>query len=103
MQFRSFGFAVPTPPGATACGVEEMNAYDPGVGQPGQTSFATDHGRLKHRPRPMRGLRTERTTQVIIAGLALMQNLRRGHYELGIDGPRGVRVVAAFTELALAI
>jgi hypothetical protein len=51
----------------------------------------------------MRGLRTERTAQIIITGLAFMQNLRGGRYELGIDGPRGVRVVAAFTELALAI
>ena len=46
-----------------------------------------DHSRLKHRLRPMRGLRTDRTAQVIIAGLAFVQNLRRGHYELGIDSP----------------
>jgi transposase-like protein len=37
-----------------------------------------DHSRLRQRLRPMRGLRTDRTTQVIIAGLAFMQNLRRG-------------------------
>jgi transposase-like protein len=62
-----------------------------------------DHGQLKHRLRPMRGLRTDRTAQTIIAGHAFMQNLRRGHYELGVDAPRGLRVVAAFTELATAI
>lgn len=39
-----------------------------------------DHSRLKHRLRPMRGLRTEQTAQVIIAGYAFMQHLRRGHY-----------------------
>jgi transposase-like protein len=40
-----------------------------------------DHGRLKHRRRTMRGLRTDRTATVIIAGLAFMQNLRRGQYK----------------------
>ena len=44
-----------------------------------------DHGRLKTRLRPMRGLKTDRTATVIIAGHAFIQNLRRGHYELGID------------------
>ena len=48
-------------------------------------------------------LRTDRTAQTIIAGYAFMQNLRRGHYELGLDAPRGLRVAAAFTELAAAI
>jgi transposase, IS6 family len=40
---------------------------------------------------------------VIITGLGLMQNLRRGHYELGSDLPRHLRVDAAFTELMHAI
>ena len=62
-----------------------------------------DHSRLKHRLRPMRGLQTDRTAQVIIGGHAFMQNLRRGHYELGLDTPPALRVAAAFTELALAI
>jgi transposase-like protein len=62
-----------------------------------------DHGRLKHRLRPMRGLRTDRTAQVIIAGLAFLQNLRRGHYEIATEAPRQVRVAAAFTELTTAI
>jgi transposase-like protein len=34
-----------------------------------------DHGRLKHRLRPMRGLRTDQTAQVTIAGHAFMQTL----------------------------
>jgi transposase-like protein len=63
----------------------------------------TDHGRLKHRLRSMRGLRTDITAQVIIAGHAFMQNLRRGHYELTADIPAVRRVAAAFTELAHAI
>ncbi len=44
----------------------------------------TDHGRLKARLRPMRGLKRDRTTNVVIAGHAFIQNLRRGHYELGV-------------------
>ncbi len=38
-----------------------------------------------------------------MAGLAFMQNLRRGHYELAIDIQPSRRVAAAFSELALAI
>ncbi|MEV0563691.1 IS6 family transposase [Dactylosporangium sp. NPDC050588] len=62
-----------------------------------------DHGQLKHRLRPMRGMRTDRTARTIIAGHAFMQNLRRGHYELGLDAPPGLRIAAAFRELATAI
>jgi transposase-like protein len=38
----------------------------------------TDHGRLKARLRPMRGLKTDRTASVIVAGHAFVQNLRTG-------------------------
>jgi transposase-like protein len=62
-----------------------------------------DHSQLKHRLRPMRGLRTDRTAQVIIAGHAFLQNLRRGHYELAVDASATERVATAFTELARAI
>ena len=62
-----------------------------------------DHGRLKHRLRPMRGLRTDRTAAVVITGLAFLQNLRRGHYALATETPRPLRVAAAFAELAKAI
>jgi hypothetical protein len=51
----------------------------------------------------MHGLRTDRTAQVIIAGHAFMQNLRRGHYELGLDAPPALRISDAFTELARAV
>ena len=43
-----------------------------------------DHGRLKARLRPMRGLKTDRTANVIIRGHAFVQDIRRGHYELGV-------------------
>ncbi|MBV8994312.1 MAG: IS6 family transposase, partial [Pseudonocardiales bacterium] len=36
-------------------------------------------------------------------GHAFIQNIRRGHYELGVDAPVTLRVVAAFDELLLAI
>ena len=62
-----------------------------------------DHGRLKARLRPMRGLQTDRTASVIIRGHAFMQNLRRGHYELGVDARPGLTVAAAFDELAGAV
>jgi hypothetical protein len=35
----------------------------------------------------MRGLQTEQTAQVVIARHAFVQNLRRGHYELGTEAP----------------
>jgi IS6 family transposase len=62
-----------------------------------------DHSQLKHRLRPMRRRRAELTASAIIAGHAFMQNIRRGRYELGLDGPSASRVAAAFTELARAI
>jgi hypothetical protein len=37
----------------------------------------------------MRGLQTDRTAQVVIAGHAFVQNLRRGHYDLALDTPAG--------------
>ena len=73
------------------------------VEQYANNPIEADHSRLKHRLRPMRGLRTDNTAQVIIAGHAFMQNLRRGHYELTVDAPPATRVAAAFAELAHAI
>jgi transposase-like protein len=63
----------------------------------------TDHGRLKARLRPMRGLKRDRNASVIIAGHAFVQNLRRGHYELAAEEPANRRVAVAFDELAMAI
>ncbi len=62
-----------------------------------------DHGRLKARLRPMRGLKRLRSASVITAGHAFIQNLRRGHYELATDVPPQHRLTAAFAGLALAI
>jgi hypothetical protein len=41
--------------------------------------------------------------RVISTGHAFLQNLRRGHYELGVDTDPKRQLLAAFTELALAI
>ena len=62
-----------------------------------------DHGRLKARLRPMRGLKQDHSARVIIAGHAFVQNLRRGHYELAVEVPIGQRLTVAFDDLALAI
>ena len=63
-----------------------------------------DHGRLKARLRPMRGLRTDRTATVVIRGHAFVQNVRCGHYELGVEARHvRLRVAAAFDELGEAI
>jgi len=59
-----------------------------------------DHGRLKARLRPMRGLKRLASATTIAAGHAFVQNLRRGHYELTINLPVHDRVRIAFTDLA---
>ena len=63
----------------------------------------SDHARLKARLRPMRGLKTDRSAQNVIRGHAFIQNLRRGHYELGIHALPHLEVAAAFDELAGAL
>jgi transposase-like protein len=62
-----------------------------------------DHGRLKARLGPMRGLKQDRSARVVIAGHALMQNIRRGHYELAVEEPTIRRPAVAFEDLILAI
>jgi transposase-like protein len=69
----------------------------------GNNRVKCDHGRLKARLRPMRGLKQDRSARVILAGHALVQNLRRGHYELAVEELATRRVVTAFDELAVAI
>ena len=63
-----------------------------------------DHGRLKARLRPMRGLKTLRSAGTIVAGHAFIQNLRRGHYQLSVEAQRRqLRVAAAFYQINRAI
>jgi transposase, IS6 family len=56
-----------------------------------------DHGQLKRRLRPMRGLKTDASARVIMPAHAFVQNLRRGHYELDVDERANLRVAAEFT------
>jgi IS6 family transposase len=62
-----------------------------------------DHGRLKARLRPMRGLKRDRTASIAIRAHAFIQNLRRDHYELGVDARPGLTLAAAFDELERVI
>ena len=48
-------------------------------------------------------LKQLRSIRVISAGHAFVQNVRRGHYELGSDTDPKHRLTTAFTELAFAI
>ncbi len=58
-----------------------------------------DHGRLNSRLRSTRGLKTDRTASIVIRGHAFIQNLCRGHYELGTETPHShLRIRAAFEE-----
>ena len=62
-----------------------------------------DHGRLKARLGPMRGLKQDRSARIVIAGHAFVQNVRRGHYELAVEEPASRRLAIAFDELTMAI
>ena len=73
------------------------------AGQYQNNRVECDHGRLKARLRPMRGLKTHRTASVVIRGHAIIQNLRRGRYELAVDATPVFRLATAFDELRPAI
>jgi IS6 family transposase len=63
----------------------------------------TDHGRLKARLRPTRGLKRHRSARILAAGYAFVQNLRRGHYDITTDVPDRHRLRIAFDDLAITI
>ena len=73
------------------------------AGQCESNRCEADLGRLKARLRPMRGLRTDRAVSVVIRGRAFVQDVRRGHYELGVEASQVFRLAAAFDELQPAI
>ena len=73
------------------------------TGQYQNNRVECDHGRLKARLRPMRGIKTNRTASVVIQGHAFIQNLRRGHYELAVDAGPLLRLATAFDGLRPAI
>ena len=73
------------------------------VEQYANNKIEADHGRLKARLRSMRGLKTATGMRRIAVGHAFVQNVRRGHYELGVDAPEEGRLAAALAELARVI
>ena len=62
-----------------------------------------DHGRLKARLRPMRGLKRHRSARILAAGHAFVQNLRRGHYDIATDVQAHHSLRIAFDDLAITI
>ncbi|MGH3856147.1 MAG: DDE-type integrase/transposase/recombinase [Pseudonocardiaceae bacterium] len=78
----------------SVCHVMEQYANNP---------IESDHGRLKSRLRPMRGLKQLRSAHVISTGHASAQKLHRSHYELSMELDPQHRLPAALAELALAI
>jgi hypothetical protein len=85
-------------------------AFGEGVGSGSSDRCANDADTFcledlveKARLRPMRGLKRDRTASVVVRGHAFIQNLRRGHYELGADARPGLTLAAAFDELALVV
>jgi hypothetical protein len=73
------------------------------VEQYANNPIEADHGRLKARLRPMRGLKRHRSARILAAGHAFVQNLRRGHYDIATDIPIQHRLRIAFVDLALTL
>ncbi|MDQ6850892.1 MAG: IS6 family transposase [Actinomycetota bacterium] len=71
--------------------------------QHANNTVEADHGRLKARLRPMRGLKTIRSLATVATGHAFVQNLRRGHYEITVDATLHDRLPVAFAHLALCL
>ncbi len=63
----------------------------------------SDHARPKARLRAMRGLKRPRSAMTVSASHALVQNIRRGHYELAVESNQQDRVAGAFDELMIAV
>jgi IS6 family transposase len=73
------------------------------VEQYANNPIEADHGRLKARLLPMRGLKRHRSARILAAGHAFVQNLRRGRYDIAIDIPACRRLRTVFDELAMTI
>src|SRR6266700_7363293 len=61
-----------------------------------------DHGFLKERLRPMRGLKSRRSTAVFVVGHALVRNICRGFYRV-TEAPRRLMLAWSWTRLAEAV
>ena len=58
-----------------------------------------DHGFLKERLRPMRGLKSQRSTAVFVVGHALVRNIWRGFYCIA-EAPKRLMLAWSWTRLA---
>ena len=73
------------------------------VEQYANNPIEADHGRLKARLRPMRGLKRHRSARILAVGHAFVQNLRRGHYDMATDAPDHHRLRIAFDDLTVTL
>ena len=62
-----------------------------------------DHGPLKARLRPMRGLKSHRSARILAAGHAFVKNVRRGHYDIATDVHDHHKLQTVFDDLAPTI
>jgi len=72
------------------------------VEQYANNPVGADHGRLKARLRPVRGLKRHRSARILAAGHAFVQNLRPGHDDIATEVPSRHRLRAAFDDSAPA-
>jgi IS6 family transposase len=61
-----------------------------------------DHGFLKERLTPMRGLKSNRSAAVFVVGLAFMRNIGRGFYRIA-EAPKRLTLAWSWNRLADAI
>jgi transposase, IS6 family len=61
-----------------------------------------DHGFLKERLRPMRGLKSSRSAAVFVVGHALVRNICRGFYRIA-QAPKRLMLAWSWTRLAEAV
>jgi transposase-like protein len=64
-------------------------------------SIEQDHRRVKHRLRPMLGLKSIPTAAVVISGIELAEKIRKGQYKTGKLGGR-TATMPAIWQAALA-
>jgi hypothetical protein len=90
-------------PGAVADQEPEVRGPVTKVHEVADNPVEADHGRLKARVRPMRGLKRHHSARILAAGHAFVQNLRRGYYDIATEVPSHHWLRVAFDDLALTI
>lgn len=83
-----------------------LSAAVPGVlhrtGRYRTNGIERDHGFLKARLRPMRGLKSNRSAAVFVVGHALVRNIGRGFYRI-VEAPQRLVLAWSWTRLAAAV